>query len=300
MSTTTWFGAEQVDVEQGQPLGAGRGGARPSSTTSVSQKMLAVSASAIGSLRLQRRALGELGVVVGVAELVRRRLGRVDAAGPVEEHERAVVDERHAERPAALAVARAGVDPLLVDGAVDEPAERRAVRAERVADDVEPVVPARSARRDGQRGDEVRTTAARRSWPCRRALARIQRRKSGSASSTAACIASNVARLTLLANSEASSGLVPAAAAVDDVGLALDRVHRRGARRRRPSARPRSSASYAALAHRRIGVGGQPADRRHRQASAVPSGNVTSAVSCDVTSACSRAQAAEPVVASSA
>ena len=43
-------------------------------------------------------------------------------------------------------------------------------------------------------------------WPCSRALVRIQRRKSGSASATADCIASNVARLTLLANNEASRG----------------------------------------------------------------------------------------------
>ena len=43
--------------------------------------------------------------------------------------------------------------------------------------------------------------------PCSRALACIQRRRSGSAASTAACIASNVARVTLLANSDASIGL---------------------------------------------------------------------------------------------
>ncbi len=40
----------------------------------------------------------------------------------------------------------------------------------------------------------------------RAALARIQRRKSASEFATAACIASNVGRLTALANSEASSG----------------------------------------------------------------------------------------------
>ena len=43
--------ALQVDVEQGQPLGAVEPRAGPASTTSVSQKMLAVSASAIGSRR---------------------------------------------------------------------------------------------------------------------------------------------------------------------------------------------------------------------------------------------------------
>ena len=44
------------------------------------------------------------------------------------------------------------------------------------------------------------------SWPCSAALVRIQPRKSGSESVIAASIASNVARLTLLANSDASSG----------------------------------------------------------------------------------------------
>ena len=43
--------------------------------------------------------------------------------------------------------------------------------------------------------------------PCSRALASIQRRRSGSAASSAACMASNVARLMLLANNEASMGV---------------------------------------------------------------------------------------------
>ncbi len=44
------------------------------------------------------------------------------------------------------------------------------------------------------------------SWPCNLAFIRIQRRRSGSEAITADCIASNVAVLTLLANSEAASG----------------------------------------------------------------------------------------------
>ena len=94
--------------------------------------MLAVSAKRHRQASLQRGAMGELGVVVGVTELVRGRLRRVDAAAPVEEDQRAVVDERHAERPAALAGARPGIDPLLVDRAVDEAAEALAVRGERL------------------------------------------------------------------------------------------------------------------------------------------------------------------------
>ena len=84
---------------------------------------------------LQRRPLGERRVVVGVAELVGRGLGRVERTRPVEQHERPVVDERHAERAAVLAVAGAGVDPPLVEGTVDEPAQLGAVRRERSADD---------------------------------------------------------------------------------------------------------------------------------------------------------------------
>ena len=57
-------------------------------------------------------------------------------------HERAVADERHAEGAAPLAVARAGVDPLLVEGAVDEAASGGQYAAERVAHEVEAVVPA--------------------------------------------------------------------------------------------------------------------------------------------------------------
>ena len=191
MSTTTCVGAWQVDVEQRQPVGARAGAAGPPRRP-ASRRRCSPSRPAPSAASLQRRALGELGVVVGVAELVGRGLRRVDAAVPVEEHERAVADERHAERSAALAVAWAGVDPLLVDGAVDEAAERRAVRRERVANDAEPVVPRdrarsrRAAARTGPTTAAPRRARAGAPWPASSDGSRA------SDASTAACIASNV------------------------------------------------------------------------------------------------------------
>ena len=112
MSTTTWQApCRSMSSRARRSLGVGVA-ARPASTMIVSQKMLAVSASAIGRLALQRRALGQLRVVVGVAELVGEGLHAVEAAVEVEQHERSVAAERHAERAAALAGARLGVDPL--------------------------------------------------------------------------------------------------------------------------------------------------------------------------------------------
>ncbi len=87
----------------------------------------------------------------------------------------------------------------------------------------------------------------------------------------------------------------PAAAAVHDVGLALDGVHRRGARARRPWARPparrrtRPGAPLGRRAWRGRGPPPSAAARRCRR------GTHTSAASCDVTSECRRSQADEPV-----
>ena len=230
----------EVDVEQRQPLGRPRAGARPASTTNVSQKMLAVSASAIGSRRCSGVRPASVRVVVGVAELVRRRLRRVERARPVEQHERAVVDERHAERAAGLAVPRPGVDPLLVERPVDEPGEPGAVASRTRSRTMStPSSHETSAAANGSGATRSHHGSAP-SWPCSRALSRIHRRKSGRASTTARCIASNVARLTLLANSDASSGDAQRRRRLTVLASPLMRVHRRRDGRRRPSATPPS------------------------------------------------------------
>ena len=75
---------------------------------------------------LQRGAIGERDVVERVPELVRERRHRVEAAVEVHHHAADVgVDDRHAVRAAALAVADLGVDPVLVEGARREPAPGR-------------------------------------------------------------------------------------------------------------------------------------------------------------------------------
>ena len=134
--------------------------------------------------------------------------------------------------------------------------------------------------------------------PCNRALACIQRRRSGSAAATADCIESNVARVTLLANREASRGLsqprrrltmlaspftafIAAAHATATVGQALISAAYAASR----------TAGSACVPNPRIAAIGIVS---------APSASSTIAVSCDVTSACIRSHAAEPVMLSSA
>ena len=122
--------ADEGDVEQRQSLHS-----LQSAQAGLDRERLAEDARRLGQRHrqpaLQWRASGERRVVVGVTELVRGRLGGVERARPVEQHQRAVVDERHAERTARLAVTRAGVDPAFVEGVVDEPGELVAVCRER-------------------------------------------------------------------------------------------------------------------------------------------------------------------------
>ena len=133
-------GADQIDVEQCEPITAGE-----MRQSFLDNKGLAEDARRFGQRHrhasLQCRSVCELGVVIRVTKFVSRGLGGVDAATPVEEDQRPIVDERHAERAAKLAIARSGIDPLFVDCAIDEPAERLAVRRERTADDVQAVGP---------------------------------------------------------------------------------------------------------------------------------------------------------------
>ena len=83
------------------------------SKSSVSQKIDAVSASAIGKRRCNGVRSDERDVVEGVAELVRERRHRVEAAVEVHHHTADVLVDRRAVRTAALAVADLGVDPVL-------------------------------------------------------------------------------------------------------------------------------------------------------------------------------------------
>ena len=95
------------------------GGVRPAcSKSSVSQKIDAVSASAIGQPALQRRPLGERHVVERVTELVRERRDGVLAAVEVHHDAADVALDAGAVRAALLAVAGLGVDPLLGERAV--------------------------------------------------------------------------------------------------------------------------------------------------------------------------------------
>ena len=141
---------------------------------------------------LHRRAVRELRVVIRVTQLVGGGLRRVEAAAPVQEHQRTIAGEWHAEGAALLARARSGVDPLLVERAIDQPVQSAAVGLERVAHDLDAVVPRDRCGTERQAVRPCRTTAARRRARASRAFDRIQPRRSGSESVIAACIASNV------------------------------------------------------------------------------------------------------------
>ena len=147
-------GALQVDVEQRQPVVALEPG-----EPGLDDEGLAEDAGGLGECHreptLERRAIDQRGVVIGVAEFVGGGLRRLGRARPVQQHERAVADVRHAERPARLAVGGRSVDPALGERSVDEPAEGRAEPAERRPDDGDALVPAQVRRRDRQRGDQV-------------------------------------------------------------------------------------------------------------------------------------------------
>ena len=207
MSTMTWLVPDQVDVELGESFGT-----RHPRQAGLDDECLAEDAGRLGKchreLSLERCTAGERGVVIGVAELVSGGLGRVGRTRPVEQYQRAVVDERCAECAAALAGTWGGIDPLLVESRGRR--VRRGCRCIRAKADRTTSTPSShdtSARAWGNGATRSHHgSPAAGSWPCRRAFARIQRRRSGSAAHTAACIASNVGRLTLLANSEASSG----------------------------------------------------------------------------------------------
>ena len=64
---------------------------------------------------LQRCAMRQLGVVIRVAQFVGRGLRRIYAAAPVEQHERTIVDERHAKCTADFSFAGLGIDPFFAE-----------------------------------------------------------------------------------------------------------------------------------------------------------------------------------------
>ena len=207
MSTTTWF-----DPARSTSRIARRSAPSTRCSALLDDQRLAEDARGLGQRHrqapLEIGALGQRRVVVGVTELVRQRLRRVGTARPVHQHQRAIADERHAERATDLAVAWAGVDPPLVESA-GRPARRAGRCSRRTHRARSPRLRPSSAspgRPDtGRRGPTTADLSADRlrgasAWPASSAESRAARPL------TAACIASNVDRLTALANSEASSG----------------------------------------------------------------------------------------------
>ena len=236
MSTTTW-----VEPTRSTSSSASRSAPSSRPSAGLDDERLAEDAGGLGERHrqppLERRAAGQRGVVVGVAELVGGGLRRVERARPVEQHERAVVDERHAERAAGLAVAWAGVDPLLVERPVDEPGELGAVGRERARARCRCPRPTRRRRRASGSG----ATRSHHWQPARRgragvALSRIHRRKSGSDVDDRRLHRVERRPADAVGEQRGVERAAQRAPAVDDVGLALDRVHRRRARRgdRRP------------------------------------------------------------------
>ena len=110
----------EIDVEQGESLRAFESG-----EAGLDSECLAEDARCLGERHrhplLQRRAARQRGVVVGVAEFVGGGLGGIDRPGPVQQHERTVTGERHAEGAAGLAVTGLGIDPPFVERTVDDP-----------------------------------------------------------------------------------------------------------------------------------------------------------------------------------
>ena len=264
MSTTTWF----------EPARSTSRIARRSAPSSALKRALDDERLAEDARRLGERhrqeplevgAFGQRRVVVGVAELVRQRLRRVGAARPVHQHQRAVADERHAERAADLAVARSGVDPPLVDGAGDQPAELGAVVGEGVVHGRHAFVPAQGRRGNRARGDEIppRQTRLRIAAVERvlgphpppevgqrvayRRLHRVERRPADG-----------------VGEQRGVERVVPVAPAVDDRRLALDRVDRCGTWH--GDLGPGGQlGGVGGAPDRRIAVVGEPAHSRHRQ-----------------------------------
>jgi len=99
----------------------------PSIDTDMQDQLLAQDVAAFPGV-VDSRHRRDLGQIVSASEAARLILG-------------AVLDERHAERTAALSFPRTGIDPSLVDGTVDQTTQWLAVRRERAADDIEALGP---------------------------------------------------------------------------------------------------------------------------------------------------------------
>jgi len=253
-------GADQIHVEQAESFVAVRTG-----KTGLGHQGLTEDACRLGKRHgqplLQWRATGQLHVVVCVTEFVGGGLRRFGAATPVEEHERSVADEGHAEGATDLAVPRFGVKPRFVNGAVDESCERGGVGGERPAHEADPRLPVHLVRRDVERREQVppRETvpvavqAALRAHPApkhgKRVLHRGVHGLEGQPTD-AVGIQRRVKRR------------FPVASAVHRIGLALDAVHRR--RARHGDSRPGAHLGVVGRAtYRRVGMSRQPADSGH-------------------------------------
>ena len=254
-------GALQVHIEQRQAIVAGE----PLEAFFHDQRF-AEDAGRLGERHrqhaLHRRAMRELRVVIRVPQLVRCSLRRVEAAAPVQKHQRTIAGERHTERAALLARARPSVDPLLVERTVDQPIQPAAVRRECVAHDLYAFVPRDRRCCQRKRRDEVvprqRTVVAQqprlRSHPAAHVGERLGDR-------LLHCVERGAA--DAVREQRCVEWRFPTATTVDNVRFALHSVHRRGAHRR--NGRPgRQFGVVRRFADGRVGVRGQSANGRHR------------------------------------
>ncbi len=294
--------AGQVAVEDGQ-LGAGVVARR--CQPGLHHDRLAEDAGGLGQrhrrLALQRRAVGQVGVVVGVAQLVGQGLHAVEAAVEVEQHPADLALHRHAERPAHLARPGLGVEP-----AIRRPqcATTSARRGEKLAKAVghrpgrlvprEPLGLCRPARAGPTTAGPDGVAEQRRLGPVvagevgqggdHRLLHGVERRA-----------------VDVVVEQRHVERVGPAPPTVQGVGLALERVEGRGQRDRHRLPR-RQLGVEGRPAHGRVGVGGQAPHRAHGQDPrlVLTGEGDRRRVSRAVTSPCSFDHARPPVSASSA
>ena len=193
-------------------------------------------------------------------------LGGVGRAGPVQEHQRAVAHEGHAERSTRLAVAGCGVDPLLVECPVDQATQPRAVLGEGALDDVDSFAPREFGRQHRCRCHQVPP-----SQPTVRTVAVQGGLRAHPAAEVGECVGhGRLHRLEgcggdAVGEQRGVQRRAPVAPPVHAVRFAFDGVHRGGHRQcdRRPGLHLGVVSSLADL---RVVGGRQPAHRRHRQA----------------------------------
>ena len=254
-------GALQVGVEQAEAA-LGRRGRQPG----LDHDRLAEDAGRLGQrhrrLALQRRAFGQIGVVVGVAELVGQRLHAVGRAVEVEQHPRLAAPHRHAEGAAHLAGPRLGVDPLVVR----RPA--RPVRPAWASSRRTRRAPGRWRRSRGCARRRCRrpartgpTTAGRRAWPSTPGLGPQVAAEVGHRRVDRLVHGVEGRRVDAVGEQRRLQRVGPAPAPVHDVGLALGAVERGRQRDRHRLPRHQLGVVGGAAAGRDRGRGPGPARR---------------------------------------